>query len=91
MAPSTVPRPMISAMCPRIPPKPTSKRDSLAFNAVPTNSVTLRPAASAEAEADEDKGDERFELDLDDQEEQDGDRDGAQGEQTTCGRLGAMR
>ena len=40
IAPSTVPRPMITAMCPRMPPKPVSSRESLALGAVPTSSLT---------------------------------------------------
>lgn len=45
--PSSVPRPMIAATWPRMPPKPFSTNESEAFCAEPTSVSTGRPAASA--------------------------------------------
>ena len=47
IAPSTVPRPMMTAMCPRMLPKPVSSTESPLLIAVPTMSLTGSPAASA--------------------------------------------
>jgi hypothetical protein len=49
IAPSTVPNPMIGAMCPRMPPKPVSSSESADLIGVPTRSAIGTPATSATA------------------------------------------
>ncbi len=49
IAPSTVPNPMIGAMCPRMPPKPFSSSESADLIGVPTRSAIGTPATSATA------------------------------------------
>src|SRR5882757_10420080 len=69
-APSTVPNPMIGAMCPRMPPKPVSISDEDDLIGVPTRSATDTPAARATSTLN-DQRDERLDLELDDQEQED--------------------
>ena len=49
IAPSTVPNPMIGAMCPRMPPKPFSSSESADLIGVPTRSAMGTPPISATA------------------------------------------